>query len=273
MDGSWPTKGLKTATIYRNGRAEALPNLPYSIHHASLTVYKGTVRLCGGIVDETRLSSDCLQFSIFNTLQWEKSGTLPQYMHDHRGVQVLDDMWAFNEDHIYVVPQTGNVTVIRWPHETSLRYSCAQTNGVITIVLPNQSKDVYINLNATTPQSWIKLAKLPAGLEWRSCFLMGSTFYVTGGWIADSNTYSKETYVIDIEKEGSVQRVGDLLAARRTHSMGVVDGAPAVFGGWNGKKYVEGTEIYDTATKKWRSSRVKMVTPSARIASISFAVN
>ena len=265
--------------MYSNGRVVAVPDLPYPISDASLTVYKDTIRLCGGYVTASRTSKDCLQLSISNNLlKMEKNGELPRGMWGHSCAQVFDDMWVFHDNYIYVVPRAGNVTVIPWPHGTFPRYSCAQTNGVSTVVMPDKSRDVYINLDATSPQSYVKLDTLPTNLERRSCLMMDSLFYVTGGrpggktssWYGPS---SKETYVIDFEKEGSVTRLANLLTSRGGHAMGVIDGSPAVFGGREGDRYFGGTEIFDTKEKKWRASVVKMVVPSADITSVSFAVN
>ena len=257
--------------MYRNGRTVALPDLPHPISDASLTVYKDKVNLCGGYITAERTSKDCFQLPNFNaSLEWEKKSELPLEMWGHCSVQVLDDMWVFYDNNIYVVPQTGNVTVIPWSHVTFPIYSCAQTNGVITVVIPDKSRHVYINSDHTAPGSWAILATLPTGLQRRSCLMMGSLFYVTGG---RNGATSKETYVIDVNESGRVKRTGDLLTARGGHAMGVINGAPAVIGGRDGNKYFDDTEIFDTKTKKWRASAIKMVLPSADITSISFAVN
>ena len=259
--------------MYRNGRMEALPDLPYPISAASLTVYKGFVSLCGGYRLGSQISKDCLQLNIFNTFaSWKKIVRLPIEMYAHSSVQVLDKMWFFSDYNIYVVTQTGRATVIKWPraYGTVPKYSCAQSNGVITVVIPDRSRHVYINKVASSPGSWAILATLPTGLHRRSCLMMGSLFYVTGGW--NGATYSKETYEIYIENFGSVERVGDLLTARYSHSMGVIEGEPAVFGG-DGGKCLDDTEILDTNTQKWRAGSVKMAMPSGDIASVSFPVN
>ena len=268
---------LSTVTMYRNGRTEALPDLPHPVSAASLTVYKDKLRMCGGYINASHIASkECFQLSIFNTLsKWEKGADLPVKMRNHNSVQVLDDMWVFYENKIYVMPQTGNVTVIPWRHGTFPELSCALTNGVCTVVIPDKSRDVFINSDSTSPGSWVKLAMLPTGLERRSCLMMGSFIYVTGGHTPANATEiaSNETYVIDIEGRGSVTRVGDQLTARWAHAMGVIDGAPAVFGGWDGVKYLDDTEVFDTKTKMWRASDIKMAVPSASIGSISFVVN
>ena len=260
------------AIMYRNGRTVALPDLPHPLSAASLMVYKDKVRLCGGYFKRSHHSKDCFQLSIFNALsKWEKTAELPFEMYARMTVQVLDQMWVFYDSDIYVMKQTGRAKVIKWPHDTVSHYSCAQSNGVVTVIIPDKSRHVYINSDATWPGSWTIHATLPTGLHRRSCLMIGSLFYVTGG--NNGATYSKETYVIDIEERERVTRVGDLLTARHSHTMGVIDGAAAVFGGWNVIKYFDDTEIFHTNTNKWHASDIKMVEPSGDIAAVSFAVN
>ena len=250
-----------------------LPDLPYAVFGHSLTVYKDKVRLCGGVANGDP-SNKCFQFDLFQTSpKWEKIAELPIKMYAHSSVQVLDDMWVFYGNNIYVIPQTGSLTVIPWPHGSLPRYSCAQTNGVNTIVIPNESRDVFINSDATSPQSWVKLATLPTGLTWRSCLMMGLLIYVTGGTTSWNGIGVKESYVIDIEKRGSVKRVGDLLTGRCWHAMGVIDGAPAVMGGWDGNKNLDSIEVFDVKSETWQEILTKLHAPAHALASVSFAVN
>ena len=60
------TAPLATATMYRNGRTVALPDLPHAVYDHSLTVYKDKVRLCGGHTNG-RNSNECFQLDVFQT--------------------------------------------------------------------------------------------------------------------------------------------------------------------------------------------------------------
>ena len=254
--------------MYRNGRMEPLPDLPHPVEEASLTFNKGKARLCGGQTNNISYSKQCYELSIFATSpKWEKFADLPVAMTGHSSIQVRDDMWVFYRTKTYVVSQTGNTMQFKWPHGAIPPYSCAETNGVSTILIPGQSRDVYINSDVTSPETWQKFATLPTGPRGRSCLLLGLVMYVTGG----GDPAVQESYMINIET-GSVKKVSDLLAGRRYHGMCVIDGAPAVFGGYNGT-FIDSTEIFDVATETWRASNIKMVEQSYDVASVSFAIN
>ena len=262
--------------MYRNGRTVNLPDLPDAVEEASMTFSDNKVHVCGG---ETKVgtTSACFQLNVFQTIpkpKWEKYGELPKRMRDHQIVQVLDETWVFHARYIFVMPRRGSIREIRWPYSMNWdTFSCVQSNGVNTIVIPNFSVDVYINSIPTSPQSWVKLATLPYPLRWRSCLMVGSLIYVTGGRPIQIGSRSlKDSYVIDIENGRRLTKLGNLLTGRSVHAMGFIDGEPAVFGGYEGKKYIDSVEIFDSGTKTWRAVKAKTRKRSQDFAHVSFAV-
>ena len=256
--GAIATKNYQVK-MFRNGEVASLPDRPPGECH-TLTVNTNKVRAwIGGF------SMECHQLDPFEASpKWEKCKET-RLMDLGAVVQVLDDVWVFAYRTIHVVPQIGNASEIEWPHDTLSTRSCVQTNGLSTIVIPDAARHVYINSDATSPQSWEHLATLPTRVMFRSCLLMESLLYVTGGW--NGTRISKESYVIDIDS-GNVRRLGDMLTALSFHAMGVIAGAPAVIGGI-GQSI---TEILDTATGTWRASNATFGNYNKAL-SVSFAIN
>ena len=238
-------RDLHNVKMFRKGDVVALPDLPSRTNDVGVTVYKNKVRawLSGGRLE-------CLQLDPFEASpKWEKCTELLPIVREAKVIQVLDDVWIFTDRTIHVVPQTGNVSEIKWPHDRFHPAMCVQTNGISTIVIPIRSRHVYINRDATSPQSWEQLATLPSGLIFNVCLLMESSLYVTGG--NDQGPLYKESYVIDIES-GNVKRLGDLLSGKYDHAMMVINGAPAVISGF----YRGTTEVLDVATGTWRAGAI-----------------
>ena len=272
--GSDGDRPLASATMYRNGRTVKLPDLPDAVKDASMTFSDNKVHVCGGLT-KVGATSACFQLNVFQTKpKWEKYGELPKQMYAHQSVQVLDDTWVFDAGNVYVVPRSGSIRVIRWPYPmVGADFNCVRSNGVNTIVIPYFSTGVYINSIPTSPQSWVRLATLPSTLRWRSCLMVGSLIYVTGGRPLSDNSLSlKESYVIDIENGGRLEKVGNLLTGRFHHAMGLVDGEPAVFGGFDGKKFIDSVETFDSGTRTWRAAKSKTRKRSEKFAHVSFAV-
>lgn len=221
-----------------------LPKLPPVTGYRSITVYKNKVRSWHNNLNNINLV-ECYQLDPFAaSFKWENCAEVPRLKYPSLRIQVGDDMWLFADRRIHVVHQTGTVKNIEWPHEGLGNNSCVTTNSISTIVIPNESKHVYINSDATSPQSWELLATLPTSLLFRACLLMGTSLYVTGG--RNVRTTSKESYVIDIEN-GNVKRLGDMLEAHNDHAMGVIEGAPAVISGYHQST----VEILNIATGRW----------------------
>lgn len=240
---------------------------------ASLTVYGDKIQFCGGRKFSYRSGTkECFQLNISiseHSHKWEKFAELPVDMYGHSSVQVLDDMWVLFTDSIYVVPQKGITYRYKWPYGELPMHSCAQTNGVNTIVIPDGLEDVYINTDVSSPESWEKLVTLPTDLKSRACLMMNSLIYVTGGKLGNGG--SRETYVIDIQRR-NVTKVGDLLTGRHRHAMCVIDGEPAVFGGRDSSLTKIGIETFDKTTKTWKQKDINLVVASDSVATISFPV-
>ena len=241
-----------------------LPDLPSESNFVGVTVYKNKVRIWG-----SGNQLECHQSDPIEVMpKWEQCAGLPPGMDDAKVIQVLDDAWLFKNISIHVVPQTGNASEIKRPHDKFHPGMCVQTNGISTVFISISSGDVYINTDATSPESWECLATLPSRdmLVYHVCLLMESSLYVIGGYNGQGPLY-KESYVIDIES-GNVKRLGDLLIGKYDIAMAVINGAPAVI-----CDFLKGkTEILDIATGTWRASDVGLL-PITTPETVSFAIN
>ena len=251
--------------IFRKGEIVLLPEPPSDIFFFGLTVYKNKVRAwLGG----DRL--ECQEIDPFKeSPKWKKCLDISPIANDLNVIQVLDDIWVFDLNKIYVVPPTGNVSEFKWPHDILYSSSCLQTNGIITLVIPTGSRHVYINSDATSPQSWEQLATIPTLPNLRACILIESSLYVTGGGYQDSYirmTSYNESYVIDIES-GNVKTLGDTLDHHYGHAMGIINGEPTVIGSSR-----DTTEVLDVATGTWRAGPT-IFGMNFRPAAVSFAIN
>ena len=84
---------------------------------------------------------------------------------------------------------------------------------------------------------------------------------ITGGY-CDGSLDSTE--ILDTE-DGSVTMASPMNSKRSGHGIGVVSingkDILAVFGGFNGNKFMDSVELYNTQTRKWETSNIKLREP------------
>ena len=86
---------------------------------------------------------------------------------------------------------------------------------------------------------------------------------ITGG---DSNGHLDSTEILDIEG-GSVTMASPMNSKRAGHGMGVftINGKDrlAVFGGFDGRTFLDSVELFNTLTGKWEFSDFKLSEPKS----------
>ena len=99
---------------------------------------------------------------------------------------------------------------------------------------------------------------------------------ITGGFTPGRGKFSKRlesTEIIDVN-EGSVSMASPMKFKRVCHGMGTItingEDRLAVYGGFGGKKQrINSVEIYNTQTKKWETSKIKLKEPRAIFSSLN----
>ena len=225
----------------------------------------GTLYSCGGTAGPA-----CYRYDLeSNSSSWESFTTIPGNAENNPAVAFQQFFWYFNDKIRQVPVKGGNITSYDW----GLGYhGCAVGNGSHTVMIQYLNRSVLMNSDPSTPTNWTTVVELNTAVYWCGCLWLGNIIYVTGGLEASGGqidtTQLFNTDTFDLKLGAPLPK------SIYYHRMGVIDGKPAVIGGFNGfgfgLSYLSSIYVYDYCTNTWSLSDRSLKTATSRFGSIIF---
>lgn len=235
-----------------------------------MVLCNGTVLLCGGNNNERK----CLQL---DHGIWKEHSTLNERRIGHSPVKTHKATFIFGG---FYSPTTyeylpkgsttwlmGKTKIPGYGFEDGCAIAVKSEQEILLIGGELQSYDriLKFDVNQHTFQVWH--CKLKVGRFGHKCAFIPNTnkVMITGGYHGDYETLDS-TEILNTE-DGSITMGSSMNTKRTRHGMGVVtingEDRLALFGGFGGTNYrdFDCVEFYNTQTKKWEISSIKMNEP------------
>jgi len=262
-----------------------LPDLPEDISESAMVLHNGTILLCGG---RYKNQKKCLKL---DQGTWTEHSTLNMERVGHSVVSTQNTTFIFGGE-------DSSETTYEYLPKDSTTWITGKTkipapfyNGSAIVVKPDQeiwligaqgmdgydSPSSIISFNVHDHTFRVLPIQMKVSRDDYKCAFIPNTnkIMVTGG-IAYG--YSSEygypdldvSEIIDVEN-GSVNVAEPMNAKRADHGIGVIaingEERLVVLGGDNEGKWLDSVEIYNSQTKKWETTEMKLKDPS-----VSFGV-
>ena len=238
-----------------------LPNLPQNITGSSMVAFNGSILLCGGWNN----SDKCLQMSHGT---WKEHSKLNKQRAWHSAVTAQTAMFIFgghfSDDSYEYLPKNSTKWLMgksRIPQGFHSGNAIAvKSDQEIWLIGGTWNEKRILSFNVNDHTFLVLSFQLNVG-RWghRSAFIPNTNkVLITGGY---NDGYLDSTEILDSE-DRKVTIASPMNSKRDIHGMGVVtiNGkySLAVFGGHNGKTVVDSVELFNTRTKKWETSDLKL---------------
>ena len=241
-----------------------LPNLPqkgHNINGSSMVAHFGTILLYGGWGNEKK----CLQLDHGN---WKEHSTLNEERVGFSAVTTQTATFFFGgtySDKTYEYLPKDSTEWIMGTTEIpgGLNHGCAiavKSEQEIWLIGGWRTDKRILSLNVIDHTFQVLPFQLNVGRGGHRCAFIPNTnkIMITGG---DNDGYLDSAEVLDTE-DGSVTMAGPMTSKRYMHGMGVatINGKDrlAVFGGYDGRNYLDSVELYNTKTEQWEISDLKL---------------
>ena len=262
LTGDLKTRKLKIKTI---------PHLPDNIVLSSMVWHNGTILLCGGWPEEY-YSQKCFQW---RKGSWKRHSILNRDRRGHSLVKTQKAIFVFGDlshswDTYEYLPKDSTTWIIG---ETLI--PCAFYKQGYIIAIESIEQIWFIGCSNTynkilsfdySKHTFKELPlKLNVGRYGHRCAFIPNTnkIMITGGYNS-SKKPEDSTEILDIE-DGSVTMTSPMNSVRARHGMGIVpfkgEDRLAVFGGSNGDEDLGSVEVYNSQTKKWETTDLKLNRP------------
>ena len=212
----------------------------------------GVLYSCGGYTANGE-SKACYKYDLTsNSSSWENFMVSTGVGGQHPGVAfpTYDFFWYLSSKILQVPMNGGNTTSF----DINLGNSgCAVGNGSHAVFIGDNNSSVMMNSDPLSPNNWTKIATINTRLFSGGCLWLGNTIYVTGGVDSDIGKLISKTQLINTDTF-EVTLGADVPTQVGFHVMGIIDGNPAVFGGFNGESLLSTIYVYDSATNTWSLS-------------------
>ena len=237
--------------------------LLYAVYGNTVIYVDGILYNCGG----TPSNGDCYKYGLnVHSPYWVTFTSIPGSSDDNPGVAFSDFFWLFNDEIREVGLTIGRVTSYDWGLG---HHGRAVGNGSHTVLIEKATSLVLLNSDPSTPTEWTVAARLKTPVSWCGCLWLGNTIYVTGGWGASDNG-TDTTQLIDTDTF-EVTLGAPLPFAMWDHGMGVIDGLPAVIGGYTtGYILLSSIYVYDSGTNTWTLSDQSLSEARAAFGAVTF---
>ena len=255
-------------------RSKKLPKLPENIFSPSKMLHQDSIILCGGLNYENR----CLEL---DHGLWKEHSILNMERSCHSAVTISSATFLFGgyDNHSYTtyeylpkysttwlmgkteIPigfESGCAIAVKSEKEIWLIGGCGTNKRIISFNVNDQTfQELHFQLNVSRYHH--RCAFIPNTKKIMITGGEGYDDYANEGY--GSNVYLNSTEIIDTE-DGSITTGSSMNFKRSLHGMGVVTingiNRLAVFGGYNGKSYLNSVELYNTQTEKWETTDFKM---------------
>ena len=232
----------------------------------SVVHIEGVLYVCGFYTEDPE-SQHCFRYVLAsNSSEWEHHTTFkgPGGQHNAIAFPTCNFFWYLTNKIQQVGAHLGFITSF----DISVGNSgCAVGNGSHSVYIKYDNSSVLMNSDPLSPYNWTTVTTLNATVMRAGCLWLGNTIYVTGG--LDSSTAYK-TQLINTDTF-EVTLGAEMPIPSFAHSMGIIDGNPAVFGGSsNNDIYVSTIYVYDTATNTWSLSDRSLSQTAIEMGAVSF---
>ena len=236
-----------------------IPPLNAAVDGNTAVYVNGTIYNFGGS------NGACYKYDLsVNSGSWETCTIILGYSYLSPAVAFDDFVWYFNYQILQVPVNGGSVTSYNWGLGL---HGCAVGNGSHSVMIQYMKSSVLMNSDPSTPTIWTTVVELNTAVEYCGCLWFGNTIYVTGGRNASSKTTNTTKLINTDTFELTIG--APLPVAVYLHEMGVIDGKPAVIGGYNGT-YLSTIYVYDYCTNIWSLSARSLSQALTRFASVTF---
>ena len=239
-----------------------LPNLPQNINGSSLVSHNGNIILCGGFGNLEK----CLQM---NNGTWKEHSTLNKQRFLHSAVTTQVATFVFGGRHssktYEYLPKDSTTWLMgktEIPGWSVGGYAIAVKSGQeIWLIGGGRTEKRILCFNVNDHTFQVLPFQLNFGRQGHRCAFIPNTnkIMITGG--ARKGFFPDSTEILDCE-DGSVTMASPLNTKRFYHGMGVVtingENKLVVFGGYDGKNYLDSTELYNTHTERWEMADFKL---------------
>ena len=235
-----------------------LPVLSQTTMNSSMVFHDGAILLCGG---EYNLQ-ECLQLDHGT---WKEHSTLNQYRDYHSVVttQIATFLLggSFSRETYEYLPKGSSAWLMgKTEIPGGFRDGCAvavKSDQEIWLIggVGTWKRILSFNINDHTFKELP--FQLNKGRVVHRCAFIPNTkkVMVTGEY------YDNSTEILDTES-GTVTLASPLNSERHSHGMGVLtikgEDRLAVFGGYDGRNFLDSVELYNAKTEKWETSEIKL---------------
>ena len=240
-----------------------LPNLPKDIYGSSMVAHFGTILLCGGFGN----SDKCLQM---DRGTWKEHITLNKKRVWHSAVTTQAATFIFGGGYsskTYEYLPKGSAkwligkTELPGPGFHRGYAIAVKSDQEIWLIGDGSTEKRILCFNVNDHTFQVLPFQLNFGRQGHRCSFIPNTnkIMITGG--ARKGFFPDSTEILDCE-DGSVTMASPLNTKRFYHGMGVVtingENKLVVFGGYDGKNYLDSTELYNTHTERWEMADFKL---------------
>ena len=221
-----------------------------------MVAHNGTMLLCGGWNNEKK----CLKLDHGT---WKEHSTLNVERTLHSAVTTQTATFIFGGDYsdktYEYLPRDSSIWLMgKTEIPGGFENGCALTvkSQEIWLIGGWTTEERILSFNVQSHTFQVVPFQLNVGRDEHRCAFIPNTnkIMVTGG---DNDDFLDSTEIIDTEN-GNVTMASPMNSKRVDHGMGVVtiNGKDrlAVFGGHDGRNYLDSVELYNTQTEKWETS-------------------
>ena len=238
-----------------------LPNLPHKTGGLSMVAHNGTILLCGGKNNEKK----CLQW---NRGTWKAHSSLNVERFLHSAVTTQESTFLFGGWHSRTTYEYLSKDSTEWlMGKTEIpggfQNGCAiavKSGQEIWLIGGYGTEKRILSFNVKNHTFQVVPFQLSVERWGLRCVFVPNTnkVMITGGYNDD---FLDSTEILDTD-DGKVTMGSPMNSKRYGHGMGVVtingENKLAVFGGWDGRNYLDSVELYNTQTEKWENSDFKL---------------
>ena len=246
-----------------------LPNLPEKVYHSSMVLCNETVLLCGGLNNELK----CLQLDHGT---WKEHSRLNEVRVWHSAVTTQKATFlfggSFSRTTYEYLPKDSTTWVMGKTKIPGYGYDdgCAiaakseQEIWLIGGAFCTLNRILSFNVNEHTFKVWH--AQLNIGRFGHNCAFIpnSNNIMITGGYGGVYHSDDLDSTEILNTEDGSITMGSSMNFKRTHHGMDFVtingEDRLAVFGGTNSRD-LDCVEVYNTQTKKWEITSIKMKEP------------
>ena len=248
--------------VYGNLKTKQLPNIAKGIYGSSLVLHNGAILLSGGKDNFQK----CLQLDHGN---WKEHTTLLKERILHSVVATETATFIFGGSpscETYEYLPNGSIKWVLGTTEIPGGFwsGCAievKSKRQVWLIGGYGFRKRILCFNVKDHRFEIMPSLLNVERFAHRCAYIPNTskVMITGGTHYDGCLASTE--ILDT-KDGSITMASPMNSKRSKHGMGVltINGEErlAVFGGYDGRKYLDSVEIYNRRTEKWETTEIKL---------------